>query len=327
MKAPKKPATRRFPAQNVEHVTPSSQQIARERTNIIPNFRRDIARVGAFAANTTGQIEMPTGNYTYRALFLKLIAPAAIAGETDVRGGRHYVKTAFLSKYIDMISLDLNARAFVELTADEMIRVAAYHRIQNREGVMTWAFGGPGLYEADGAQDAFGLGTSGINSLRIRIGCKAVWVSGMTVEVGAEYFPIARPVGWFVATSRQVFQITAAGNFTLPDLAYGLNWSSMWFKGVNDIRTIKMEIDKRVWIDDDTWTVSALHNAWGKDYDALGGLFLDSNRDGKALAIDALGDTDAEQRRNAEVRADLYVGATGELNVITFHAGLFSDLR
>lgn len=121
MTTPKKPdvASRRFPAQHVEHVAPSAQQIKREKVSVLPNYRRDIAKIGAFSANTTAHIELPVGAYTYRALFIKLIAPGAIAGETDARGGRHYVKTAFLSKYIDMIRLDFNSRPFVELTADE----------------------------------------------------------------------------------------------------------------------------------------------------------------------------------------------------------------
>lgn len=323
----KQVASRRFPALAVEHATPGQQQMERERTNIIPNYRRDIARIGAFAANTTGFVDLPVGAYTYRGLYISVIAPAEIVGKTTLRAGKHYVNTANIPEYLGMISLDLNARAFVELTADEIIRLADYNNIQNTNGLISWAFGGPGLFETDVVQDAFGLGTQGVNSLRIRMAASAAWVNGMTVEVVCEYYPIVRPVGWFVATSRQVIQVAQAGNVTLPDLAYGLNWSAMWLKG-SGIRSMKLEVDRKVLVDGDMWQISALHRAWGKDADALGnGLFYDVNRDKKGLAVDAAGDTIQERNRSAEVKADIYLEAAGEISVVFLHAGLFSELR
>lgn len=296
------------------------------RFNGVYKFSDNLVEIGTFVADNVGIITFPIGAYTYRMWQMVLIAPNAIAGETDPRGGFHVVKTAFLSKYLDDLQIEINGTIKWHVKAAEQVMLNAYHNLDVTEGVLKFQFGAPNMHNTDLAEDAYQFGTGNLRSVKLRVKTKAAWVTGMRVEVGCEYAPVVRPIGYFVTTTRYGYTAPGAGAFTITDLAAGIDFSTLFVQAAS-VSEIYLEIDRREIVSSHMWQLRALHEAWGKDVNALGnGFIIDNFRDGDAIGFDSVSNSEVERSRNADVRLQMTMQvANTPIDIVCFHCGLFGD--
>lgn len=302
------------------------QQAARLRFNGVYLFDDTLAEMGTFTANNWAYVTFPIGRYTYRQWQFMLTAPAAIASVTDAQFDRHVVKTLKVEDYIDTFIVEIDGKARYELRCSELRKLNAYHNHDVTEGLLRMVFGSPNIHDTDAAEDAYQFGTSGLRSVRLRVKTKPAWVDGMKLEIGCEYAPVARPIGYFVTNTRYAMNAPAAGAFAITDLGVGIDFSAIWVQG-NGIKDASLIIDKTAIYDATAWQIRALHESWGKDVAALGaGIMLDAWRDGDSVGYDSVTNSLDERRRGADVRLDLTMNAANtDLVVIVFHCGLFSQ--
>lgn len=299
---------------------------------VIFSFSEDIgAVVGPFAANTQTAIQIPCGEYTYRQFAFRLVASAAIAGETDLVDGENIVKSAFFGKYVDTISLEVGGREAWRFTGDEFYSFARYlHGANANEGFLHWSFGAPRYFKSDMAEDAYLFGTQGITSARIMVRATAVWPVGMVLKPAFEYAPITRPIGFFVTTTRNVYNVTATGKQLFTDIPFGIDFSRIWILGAG-VKAAELEIDGVEAFNGKAASIKALSRHWGQQTQFLpDGLMLDFWRDGDGKGVDSLAKTVAQRARAADVRLtlDLDTGGTAKrYDIITFHCGPYEQQR
>ena len=302
------------------------QRAARLRFNGVYIFDDTLCEVGTFVADNAGYITFPIGQYTYRQWQLVLEAPAAIAGVTDDRFGKNVVRTSKVEDYIDMLSIEINGKSKWELRAAELVKLNAYQNHDTTEGVLRIVFGSPNIHDADLVEDAYQFGTSGLRQVRLRVKTKAAWVNGMKLAVGCEYAPVARPIGYFVTTSRYAVTNPAAGAFSITDLANGIDFSSIWVQGAG-IKDANLVIDRVAVFSASNWQLRSLNQVFGKDMAGLGeGIMLDAFRDGDSVGYDSVTNNEPERKRGADIRLDLTMTAANtDLTIVVFHCGLFSE--
>lgn len=300
---------------------------ARLRFSGIYIFDDTLAELGTFVADNWGYVTFPIGQYTYRQWQISLLAPAAIAGVTSARSPTlHYVNSAKIGDYIDSIVLEINGKSKWELKASELYALNGYHNHDIAEGILRMVFGSPNLHNNDLVEDAYQFGTAGLRQVRLRVKTKATWVNGMKLKIGCEYAPVARPLGYFVTTSRYNVTNPGAGAFSVTDLANGIDFSSIWVQGAN-ILDANLVIDRVAVFSGDYWQLRSLNESWGKDQAALGaGIMLDAFRDGDSIGFDSVTNSDQERKRGADIRLDLTMGAANEdMTIVVFHCGLFAE--
>lgn len=300
------------------------QHAARMRTNGVYKYSDALAEIGTFVADNWGYVTFPVGAYTYRLWNIMFTASAEIAGKTDNRDGVHVVKTANIAEYVDTLIIEINGQAKWEMKAAELIKLNAYQNLDTSEGVMRIAFGSPNIHNTDLVEDAYQFGTGGIRSVKLRVKTKATWPNGMKIVVGCEYAPVVRPIGYWQTTTRYAYTPAGSGNFSITDLAVGIDWSTMWVQGAG-IKDAALTVDRETVFEASNYQIRALHEAWGKDVASLGaGLMIDNFRDGDGVGFDSVVNSPIERSRGADVRLDMTMAAGGsELVVIVFHCGLF----
>lgn len=301
-------------------------QAQRMRTNGVYYLSDNLVTIGTFVANNWGYIDIPTGRYTYRQWGFSLTATAVIAGETDTRNGVHYVKTSFISKYVDTFIIEIDGKAKWELTADELMKLNAYQNHDTSEGVLRFAFGNPLIHNTDMVEDAYQFGTGNVRSVKLRVKTKAAWLAGMMPKLNVEYAPVQRPVGYFQSTTRYSYTNPGTGNYTITDLAAGLDFATIWVQSAN-VNRLKFTVDRDIVFDQDNWSLKAMHDAWGKDVSGLGaGAIFDTFRDGDGIGLDSVTDELGERRRGADIRLDLDMAAASQtINIVVFHCGLYAS--
>lgn len=289
-------------------------------------FDDTLAELGTFVADNWGYVTFPIGQYTYRQWQIALLAPAAIAGVTDARGPNHFVKSAKIGDYIDSIVIEINGKAKWELKASELYALNGYHNHDTTDGILRIVFGSPNLHNNDLVEDAYQFGTAGLRQVRMRVKTKAAWVNGMKLKVGCEYAPVARPLGYFVTTSRYNVTNPGAGAFSVTDLANGIDFSAIWVQGPG-ILDANLVIDRTAVFSGDYYQLKALNESWGKDVTALGpGLMLDAFRDGDSVGFDSVTNSAQERGRGADIRLDLTMQtANTDMTITVFHCGLFAE--
>lgn len=304
----------------------ANQVAARLRTQGVYVYSDAIAEIGTFVADNWGYITMPIGAYTYRLWNISLIAATTIAGKSDLRGNENVVKTANITDYIDTIIIEINGQNKWEMKASELAALNDYMNLATTEGELRIPFGSPNMHNQDMVEDAYQLGTGGLRSVKLRIKTKPAWVTGMRLSVGAEYAPVVRPIGYFQSTTRYAYTAPGIGNFSITDLAVGLDFASIWVQAAS-VQDVSFTIDRMVVVDATVWKLRSLHEAWGKDVAALGnGFMIDNFRDGDGVGYDSVSDQAIERKRGADVRLDLNMLAAGvPMQVIVFHCGLFSQ--
>lgn len=305
----------------------SQARAERLRVNGVYFIDDQLVTLGNFAANTACYVDFPVGKYTYRQWGVSLVATAAIAGVTTLRDGRHWVNSDKIADYIDMLTVEINGRAFWELTAAELLRFNDYQNIATSQGVLRIPFGAPGQHNEDMAEDAYHLGTSGLRQVRLRIRTKAAWVAGMLPVINAEYLAVSRPPGYMVATTRYTYTSGGVGKFAISDLAVGKDFSTIWVLG-SGINRALMRVDDDTVFDNFVTTLNSVHEAFGRDVAALGsGFIYDSFRDGDAIGLDSVSDSVAERKRGADVRLELEMASANQtLQLVVFHCGLYVNL-
>ncbi|WP_444462085.1 hypothetical protein [Rhodobacter capsulatus] len=299
---------------------------------VIFSYSEDIgAVVGPFAANTQTAIQIPCGEYTYRQFFFRLVASAAIAGETDPVDGEYIVRSAFFEKYVDQISLEIGGREAWRFTGAEFYSFARYlHGGTINEGFLAWGFGAPRQFKENMAEDAYLFGTQGISSARIMVRASAQWPAGMVLKPAFEYAPITRPIGFFVTTTRNVYNVTAPGKQLFTDIPFGIDFSRIWVLGPG-VKAANLEIDGVEAFNAQASSIRALSRMWGQRTDMLpDGLMLDFWRDQDGKGVDSLARTVSQRARAADVRLtlDLDTGGTAKrYDIITFHCGPYESQR
>lgn len=308
----------------------NTEQGAKLRTNGVYYMDDQLVTVGAFTPNNWGYVDIPIGPYTYRQFGISIVAPAAIVGKTDASGARngvHIVTTAAITDYVDQIVLEINGAAKWSMTAAQLAAYNAYHNHDTADGVLRMVFGSPGLFGYnDMIEDAYQFGTGNLRSAKLRIKTKAAWVTGMMPVITTEYAPVSRPLGYFQTTTETVVTNPGAGEFSITDIAVGIDFAALWVQAPG-IKRAKLTVDRREVFDLSAWNLRALHTAWGKDYDGLGeGIMFDAWRDGDGIGLDSVSDSVAERRRGADVRLDLQMAAANTtIKVTVLHCGLFSQ--
>lgn len=302
------------------------QQAARLRTQGVYLFSDTLCEIAPFMPDNWGYVTFPVGRYTYRQWQLMLTSPASIAGVTTNRHNQHIVDTEHFEDYIDTLIIEIDGKAKWELRAHELRKLNAYHNHDTTPGVLRIVFGSPNIHNTDMAEDAYQFGTGNLRSVKLRVKTKPAWGNGMQLVVGCEYAPVMRGIGYFQTTTRYAYTAPGAGNFSITDLAVGVDWSTMWVQGTG-VEKVDLTIDRTEVFSGSNWQMRALHEAWGKDVDSLGsGLMIDNFRDGDSVGFDSVTDQIGERRRGADVRLDLFLtNPNTQLSVVIFHCGLFSQ--
>lgn len=309
----------------IERSMVSSAQAERLRINGVFKIDDTLAVLGNFAANTACYCDFPVGKFTYRQWGFSLVAPALIASVTTLRDGKHWVNSNKITDYIDTLTIEIDGKGVWEMTAAELLMFNDYQNIATSDGTLRIPFGSPGQHIEDMAEDAYSLGTSGLRQLRLKVKTKPAFVAGMLPVINVEYLPTARKTGYFVGTTRYSYNAAAAGKFAISDLAVGKDFSTIWVQSAS-INRGKLQVDDDIVFDCYNSTLRSIHESFGRDCAALGaGLIYDSFRDGDAIGLDSVTNSNAERGRGADVRLEFEMAAAAGMVIIVFHCGLYKD--
>lgn len=304
----------------------AEQRVARIRSNGVYQIDDTLVTLGNFAPNTACYIDVPIGKYTYRQMGISFVAASNIPGVTTLRDGKEFLNSASFTTYIDTITIEIDGKACWEMTAAELLRWNDYQNIATTDGMLRLAFGAPGQHLEDNVEDAYQLGTSNLRQVRLKIKTKPAFPVGMLPVVTCEYLAVARPLMYFVGTTRYSYSNPAIGKYAISDLPVGKDFSAIWTQGAS-INRIKLMVDDDIVIDNFNTTLRGIHEAFGKDVAALGpGFLFDSFRDGDGIGLDSVADSLAERKRGADVRLEMDMGAAGvNMVIIVLWCGLFSQ--
>lgn len=301
--------------------------------NIIPRYLDNLPTISNQFADGVAVVDFPVGALTYRAFNIFLTNSAAIAGETTPESGTHRVTWAFLSKYMDTVEVEIDGKTQISYSADEILDLNELMRWNVKTGFNFLCFGAPNFFNGfETAEDAYALGTANIRSLRLLIKLKAAWPATMKLNVAALYYPVAKPIGYITTTRVQRYVLAGTGAQTISDIPHGVDLAAIWVRNMNakQVNNIRLTVDDQTLYDASTAAWAALGQLWGKDHAQLaaGNLFLDFWMEGNPNKGIAALASNAQIRRNADIRLELDMAEAGaEIKIITHHAGLWQNQK
>ena len=282
-----------------------------------------------FADGTT-YVDVATGPYTYQFFQIGIESTAGeIVGETYGQNGKHWVKTAFLDKYVKSVALEINGNVERKKTMTHFVHLNEFMGYNGTDGFVYEVFGGPNEFVSEDHEDAYMLGTKNIRSLRVLFEMTADWVSaGMKVTMLAEYVPIDRSVSFLRTQSMRTYHLSGAGEYSFSDLPTHADVARILVFG-SPLGDVTLNIDGIDFMTGNSREIHAAHNAYGRDYDALGaGVFFDLWRGREATkGLRALR-TAEQAKRNAEIRLTVEsLAADVELQVLIENCGPIGTQR
>ncbi len=309
------------------------EQARRLAINTHFRFSDSLPTISNMYADGVAVIDMPVGEYTYRAFALSILSTAAIAGVTVASENVHRVQTDHFADYIDSVAVEVNGRVQLEYTVAEWLDLNEFMRWNVQDGYGWICFGGPGYFRSyPMAEDAYLLGTSDVSAVRVLVKLKPAWNATLKLNLHAEYAPVSKPIGYVQTLRTQRYVFAGSGEQTISDIPHGIDLSAIWVRNLNNKRIdeIKLAVDGQIMFECDTSAYQALSELWGKDHSQIGSgnVYIDFWRDGdpnKGLAsLTASG----QVRRNADIRLTLRMGETGaEIKIISMHCGLWRHQR
>ncbi|WP_420011347.1 hypothetical protein [Tateyamaria sp.] len=207
------------------------------------NVDDELVSIGARLSGGEIEVDIPTGDYTYRGLAFLLegksstsiasadVGSAAISANSlmmKAEDGKFYVKNRHFARFISRIKLEADGITVWDF--EDMDRFTAYLRMFGwdfdlDDPACFVGFGWPNVFrEGAAVADAYALGTANVTDLRLTVYTK-LWKDGMKLRMPAWYNPVRLPAGQVI--SRQVWKsaFVSAGKHV-----------------INDIR-----IDRRIW--------------------------------------------------------------------------------
>ena len=295
-------------------------------------FANDIPTVGSQFADGVATIELPVGQYTYRMIKLNVSSTIVVVGKSFAMGLRNYINTANLSDYISKVALEIDGKIAQEFFISELVDWNKLMNYDAQNGVLTLAFGSPGVFKDEVAEDAYLLGTADLRSVRVLVTLTSAWVATLKLNCNVEYAKVARPVGYLVTMQRSRYTAPGSGDFIITDLPHGIDMAAIWFRSTNAIfaGSIQLDVDTETVFEASALELKSLNQIWGKDIAQLpaADIYLDFWREldaGKGLAsLSAI----AQVRRDAKLKATLTFDAAGaSFYAITFHCGPYKAQR
>ena len=285
---------------------------------IYPNMSGGIAR-----------INLPTGDYTYRAIPFYITSSAEIVGKTtEVVGIGHVVNTANVSEYISNVRLMMNGAVMQELTTDELVIRNQYSVLDMSAGMVGFWFPGTRFYQDARHRDAFALGTERAYGLKLELQQTAAFDTGTMELHCAPLFVRAPKATAFTYTTERISNtFSAIGKHTFTDLPDGDAIAQIWMIA-DGVTHLKMEVDGKTLIDCNRIEYNNMLIEAGRDISAIGDDWLiDMHWDGRPRSLAPL-DLPAEVRRGAKIKVELTTTqANTEVQFLVLHSGLYRDVR
>jgi len=289
----------------------------------------DMATVSGQMADSTMVMTFQTGLPTYLSWQFSITSTVEIVGETYQLGGVHYVKTAFLSKYVSNMKCQADGVTFRELTIDKVVKFNASKGLGVQGGSFYMVFGGPHEFKDPRVEDVFMLGTADIKQLRVLFDLTPAWINGqLNLTVLSEYAPISRPMGYVQTYVSQRYDLQAAGEHLITNLPVYDDISRVYIFGAN-IGDFEFIYDEQTVYKNSIQGQKAHNKAWGIDVDPLGDCILIDFMRSEQNWVNLQGlRSDAQRRRNARARLKLdMLTASNEVQVIIENSGRWNLLR
>lgn len=262
-----------------------------------------LATISAQYSDGTAVAELPVGPYTYKALQIAIESDAAIVGETINVGGREYVQTAFLSKYIDRITLEIDGTAERDIDVATFLQLNSFMGFDATDGLAYMTFGVNEFPFQPMAEDAYMLGTGNLRSVRLLFKLATPWVDGsMNLRVLCEHARLRRPLGFITTMKSYRYSLASIGEHTITDLPINADIARLFVFG-DGLKDTELRIDDQLIFDANSYEMQGLNALYGRDIAALGnGILFDFWRERDVNKGVASLTTAAERKRNADVR-------------------------
>lgn len=310
----------------IRHTGIGAEAAKRLRVPRVHRFEK-LATVSAQYADGTVTADLPIGPYTYAMQQISLESSVAITGETVLIGGKNIVKTAYISKYVGNVILEINGTKEKELSADRLISHNAFMGYDAQDGFMYLAHGGPHVFHWERAADAYMMGTGNIRSLRLLFQLTNAWPAdnSMKLSIMSEYARIRRPISFIETTNTVRHMISGSGRHTITGLSTHSDISRIFVFGAS-VNRIELIVDDQVVMDAEYQELLAMNALYGRNVAALGDCMLFDfwrDRDVKQ-GLRALERPD-QRKRNADIRMNVWTGAATELEILTENVGTYAS--
>jgi hypothetical protein len=293
-------------------------------TRIAPDY------VSASLGNKSGYqtYQLAVGQTTYRAITFAVVSTVAIAGKTQVIGGKHFVLLSALAEFIEEVRIVANGTDLQRLSCSELMRRNTYHAQTLGPAFTGFHFPGENMYHNRMLMDAYALGTLGFRSLSFEAKLSPVFDNN-TMEVVCVPHVVDYPkqVGFTYTTERINKTFSGAGKHTYKDIPVADDIKDIWIQG-DGITHLKFEVDGDIMFDMDRATYESYLTSNGKDISSLNGNWMiDFHAEGDPRSLAAL-DRVGEVRRGANIKLDITTtqGETPVEFLIT-NAGLYRNIR
>lgn len=310
---------------NIRTSGAGKELLQRAKTTRAVDKIRDPFTISPAYSDGTATMEVKTGLYTYQFFQIMVRTSAAIAGETILREGKHYVQTAHLSKYISRMRLEIDGNIERDLTMDQMVNFNAFNGYDVMDGQVFMVFGGPHQFDDKTAEDLYALGTANLRSVRVLVDLSSDWTDGtMFLEGMAEYTSTRRQITHLRTVKQQRYAPASAGEYTISDLPIHSDIGGIYVLGAN-ILSAKLEVDGVEIMKVTNYQLKGINKLYGTAPDSLGdGMVFDFLRNREVTKGLKSLESNAERKRNANISITLDMGAANEINVITDQIGRYA---
>ncbi len=291
-----------------------------------PDVFTDESTISPQYADGTAVIEIPVGRYAYQWFQLGIRCNAHIDGVTNFRQtGQWFVQTDHLSDYIESISLEIDGVPVRQLPMALAVKFNAYDQINAAEGMYIENFGALGQFSDAEVEDAYGLGTQNMRSLRWRIKMTSAWNPAvMQLDFQANYTWQNRSLGYYRSRVVHYERATGAGQFTFSSLPIHSDIGAIHVLG-EEIDSAELIVDNRTLYRATNWQLSCANRLFGCYQWNLGnGVTFDFLKTGEITKGLRSLESDSQRKRNADIRVVLDMGAASELTFVVDKIGVYS---